>query len=64
MQRVLRNLFMSATIGLLLLLRFSSLYAGVITSLPANSQVTDAGLTKFADATDLFQRWQLGYFCP
>ncbi len=51
MQSVRFILFTSATIGLLLLLRFSALYAGVITPLPPNSQVTDAGLVKLADAT-------------
>jgi len=51
MQSVQRNLFVSATIGLLLWLCFSSLYAGVIPPLPPNSQVTDAGLISLADAT-------------
>lgn len=51
MQSVRFILFTSATIGLLLLLRFSALYAGVILPLPPNGQVTDAGLVKLADAT-------------
>lgn len=51
MQSVRFYLFRSATIGLLLLVRCSSLYAGVILPLPPNSQVTDAGLVKLADAT-------------